>query len=163
MVSGILIIVLSYLFTKLFSASVFFQYFVESVFRVGDIGGTIVLMLPLGYSTAVFINCILLWVYLAKVFPGLTRSLLKTAIQSLSASIFMGFTTYIFLNIFDDIFNLNTLPGIFLQGLCSGLIGIVAGVIILRLLNNPEIIEIWRTLHSKIWKAKPLPVEISEI
>ncbi len=163
LISGVLIIVLAYCFTKLFAWSVIFQYFIESMFRVGDIGGTSVLMLPLGYTVAVIINCILLWIYFAKVFPGFTKSLIKTAIQSLSASIFMGFTAYIFLNVFDDVFNLNTLLGIFLQGLCSGLIGIAAGIVILKLLNNPEISEVWRTLHSKIWKAKPLPVEISEI
>ena len=41
--------------------------------------------------------------------------------------------------------------------------GIIAGIIILNLLKNQEISEIWKTLHHKIWKARPLPVDIAEI
>ncbi len=163
LISGFLIIVLSYLLIQTFTWSAFFQYFIESLFRVTDIRGTVVLMLSLGYSLAVFVNCILLGYYFHKNFPGFIRSLLLTLIQSVSASIFMGFITYLCLNYFSTIFNLNTLLGIFTQGLFSGLIGIVAGVIILKLLNNQEITEVWQTLHSRIWKAKTLPVEISEI
>lgn len=162
-VSGLSIIVLSYLFGLLFDRSAIFQYFIESLFRVSDISGTAILMLPLGYTVAVFVNCILLWRYFSKEFVGFTKNLLLTVFQSFSASVFMGFITYLSLNYFDEVFDLETLAGIFLQGLCSGLIGIVVGVVVLRLLNNKEIVEVWRTLHSKIWKAKPLPVEISEI
>jgi hypothetical protein len=50
-----------------------------------------------------------------------------------------------------------------MQGFLAGLIGIIVGILILNLLKNQEIVEIWKTLHSKIWKAKPLPVDIAEI
>jgi peptidoglycan biosynthesis protein MviN/MurJ (putative lipid II flippase) len=120
-------------------------------------------MLPLGYSLAVFINCLLLWFSFDREFIGFTKSLRATLFHSFSASVIMGGVTYLGLNIFDNIFNLNTLLGIFMQGLCSGIIGIIVGIIIFKLLKNQEIEEIWRTLHHKIWKAKPLPVEIAEI
>jgi hypothetical protein len=75
----------------------------------------------------------------------------------------MGFVSYLSLNIFDDLFNLNTTFGIFMQGFLSGIVGIIAGIIILKLLKNKELEEIWTTLHHKIWKAKPLPADITEI
>ena len=49
------------------------------------------------------------------------------------------------------------------QGFLAGIFGIIVGIIILKLLKNQEIAEIWKTLHHKIWKAKPLPVDIAEI
>ena len=45
----------------------------------------------------------------------------------------------------------------------SGILGIIIGIIILKLLKSRELVEIWKTLHHKIWKAKPLPADIVEI
>lgn len=162
-ISGIFIIVFSYLFIKLFTLSTLFQYFIEALFRVGGIEGTTVLMLPLGYTLAIFINCILLWFYFGKEFVGFTKALRRTIFQSFSASIIMGAVAYLGLNLFDNVFNLNTVFGIFMQGFLAGILGIVGGIIVLNLLNNQEIKEIWKTLHHKIWKAKPLPADIAEI
>ncbi len=162
-ISGALIIGLSYLFIKLFESWSIFQYFIESLFRVSGIEGTQVLMLPLGYTLAVIINCIILWVCFNQEFAGFTKLLKATLFHSFSASVIMGAVTYLGLNIFDNVFNISTTFGIFMQGFLSGIIGITAGIIIFKSLKNQEIEEIWRTLHHKIWKAKPLPVEISEI
>jgi hypothetical protein len=120
-------------------------------------------MLPLAYTLAVLINCIILWWWFGREFTGFTCALTKTLFQTFSASVIMGLATYLGLNIFDNIFNINTLFGIFMQGFLSGIIGIMVGILILKLLKNQEIEEIWKTLHHKIWKAKPLPVDMVEI
>ena len=120
-------------------------------------------MLPLGYTLAVFINCILLWLCFNREFAGFTLVLRKTIFDSFSASVIAGSVSYLGLNIFVNYFDINTAIGIFMQGFLAGIVGIVASVFILKLLNNKEITEIWTTLHHKIWKAKPLPAEISEI
>lgn len=163
LVSGFLIIFLSIMFTKVFVNYSTFKYFIESLFRVSDIAGTSVLMLPLGYTLALMFNCLLLWFWFGTEFKNFTSNISQTFFQSFSASVIMGAGTYMALNVFDNIFDLNTLAGIFFQGLFSGLVGIVCGIIILKLLKNKEIEEIWRTLHHKIWKAKPLPADVLEI
>jgi putative peptidoglycan lipid II flippase len=162
-ISGALIIGLSYFFVNIFSTYPTFQYFIESLFRVTDIAGTAVLMLPLGYTLAVFINCILLWIYFRREFPGFTKALRLTIFHTFSASVIMGAVAYLGLNIFVLFLNINTLFGIFMHGFLSGIVGIIAGIIVLKLLKNKEIEEIWTTLHHKIWKAKPLPADIAEI
>ena len=162
-ISGVFIVVLSYLFVKLFASYLVFQYFIESLFRVSDIQGTSVLMLALGYSLGISINCILLWVCFGRQFSGFTKALRKTLLHTFSASVIMGFVSYLGLNIFDDLFNINTTSGIFMQGFLSGVLGIIAGIIILKLLKNQELEEIWITLHHKIWKAKPMPADIAEM
>jgi len=162
-ISGAFIVILSYLFVNIFNAYPVFQYFIESLFRVSDISGTSVLMLALGYSLGISINCILLWVCFNKEFAGFSKALWGTLLHTFSASVIMGFISYLSLNLFDDLFNLNTTFGIFMQGFLSGILGLIAGIIILKLLKNKELEEIWRTLHHKIWKVKPLPADIAEM
>ena len=75
----------------------------------------------------------------------------------------MGLVAYLSLNIFVNFFDIDTVFGIFMQGFLSGILGVIAGIIILKLMKNQELEEIWTTLHHKIWKAKPLPADIAEI
>lgn len=161
--SGFMIIFFSYGFIKIFKIFPMFRYFIESLLRVDDISGTSVLMLPLGYSLALIAHCVLLGIYFHKDFPDFSRAVTKTLFQIFSASVIMGFVAYIGLNIFDKIFNLNKLMGIFSQGLFSGLIGIFALILTLKILKNKELDEIWKTMHKKIWKAKPIAPDVPEL
>ena len=116
-------------------------------------------MLPLGFSAAQIINAAIFWFYFARRFPTFSPIVSRTFFEVFSTSVIMGFIAYQALNVFDKVFNLNTLLGVFLQGFLSGLVGIVVGVVILILLKNQEIKEVWATLHHKIWKAKIIAPE----
>lgn len=159
--TGILSIGLSFLFMKLFYLAPTFRYFVEHLFRVDDIPGTEVLMLALGFSLAQVINCVMLWRWFEREHPGLSLSLYRTLFQSFAASVIMGFVSYLGLNLFDNIFNLNKVAGIFMQGLCSGLIGIAVFVLVLKLLNSEELAETATTLRKRFWTARPIAPDIS--
>lgn len=161
--SGFMIIFSSYGFIKIFNTFPMFRYFIESLLRVDNISGTSVLMLPLGYSLALIANCVLLGIYFNKDFPDFSKAVTKTLFQTFSASVIMGFVAYLGLNIFDNIFNINKLIGIFSQGLFSGLIAIFALILTLKILKNREVDEIWKTMHKKIWKAKPIVPDVSEL
>jgi len=161
--SGFMVIFLSFVFLKIFNSFDMFRYFIESLLRLDNIPETAVLMLPLGYSLALIGNCVLLGVYFHRDFRDFYKAISKTSFQVFNASIIMGFVTYLGLNIFDDIFNLNKLVGIFSQGLFSGLIGIFVFILTLKLLKNKEIDEIWKTMHRKIWKVKPIAPDVPEL
>ncbi|MFZ2523462.1 MAG: lipid II flippase MurJ [Minisyncoccia bacterium] len=151
-----LLVYISYYLVDIFQTSNTFRYFIEALFKVTDVPGTIVLMLPLGYSIGLFINLIVHWVGFHAHFNSYSGPVFKTLFQVFGASTIMGFVSYVFLEFFGEIFNLNTLPGIFLQGFLSGLLGIASCVIVLYLLKNKELEEVWSTLHKKIWKAKAI-------
>ena len=68
----------------------------------------------------------------------------------------MGFVAYLFLGVFNNVFNLNTLIGIFMQGLCSGIFGIIALIIVLKMLKSPELKETTEAFHQKFWKTRPI-------
>ena len=163
LISAGLVILFAFGLGKLFAGSPTFQYFIESILRVEGIEGTSVLMLPLGYSMALILNAIAFWVMFQKDFKSFSVSLSKTFFQSLSASIIMGFVSYEFLNVFDDLFDIDTFWGIFSQGLFAGIVGIATGVMMLVLLGNKEIGEVWKSLHSKFWRADTVAVEQEEI
>ncbi len=136
------------------------RYFIESLLRVTDVPGTEILMLPLAYSIGSIVNIILLFrIFERDMVGGLYQSVRQTIFQSFSASFLMGFTAYQFLDVFDNIFNINTFLGIFMQGLFSGILGIFVGLLVLKLLGSQELEEIRLALHHKFWRAKAIAPE----
>jgi putative peptidoglycan lipid II flippase len=161
--TGVFTIIFSYAFVRIFNLFLVFRYFIEHLFRVDDLIGTDVLMLALGFSLAQVLNCIVLWVLFERDFKGFSAPLLNTLFQTFSASVIMGFVAYLGLNIFDDLFNINTLVGIFMQGLCSGLLGILAFVIVMKSMKSVELEETIKTLHKKFWKVRPIVPDTREL
>ncbi len=162
---GTLITVASaFLFSTLFSDISILRYFLESLLRVSDIFGTEMLVLPLAYSVGSIVSAGIFWLLFTRHFEKFDLAVTRTFWQSFAGSVFMGFISYGLLGVFDEVFNIHTTLGIFLQGLCAGLGGMIAGAFILYVLGNEEIREIWKTIHHKIWKAKfigPDPTETS--
>jgi putative peptidoglycan lipid II flippase len=156
-----LIILFSYLLVQLFHQSQFFKYFIESLLRVEDLPGAVVLMLPLGFSLGVGINLVVHWIAFEKDFKGYSAPVLRALFQILSASIIMGYVTHILLEVLDNYFNINTFVGIFLQGFLAGIGGIIVGLVLLVVLKNRELRDISATFHKKIWKAKVVPPDTS--
>ena len=151
--SSLSIIVFAFLFSWLFEQYDVFRYFVEHMFRVEDLFGTTVLMLAFSYSLGTMLNAILLMVMFEKDFDKFIHSISKTFWHSLFTSIIMGFVAYRFLTIFGDFLNLNTLQGIFMQGLFSGLAGILSGIFILWIMDNRELKEARKAFNKRVWKS----------
>ena len=116
-------------------------------------------MLPLAYSLAFLINAFLFWYLFQQDFKKFSATLARTFFESLSAAVIMGIAIHLFLDVFDNVFNLDTFLGIFAQGLISGILGIIVGIIVLKLLSNKEIDEVWRSFHNKFWKTKVISSE----
>jgi len=163
LISATLVVLFSFGLIKLFASNSTLQYFVESLLRVEDIEGTSILMLPLGYSFALLINATAFWIMFQKDFKSFSKSLSKTFFQSLSAAILMGFVAHTFLRVFDDLFDIDTFWGIFSQGLFAGIVGIATGILMLVLLGNDEIKEVWKSLHSKFWRVDTIAPEQEEL
>ena len=154
--SSAVIIALSFVLVPLFAKSDMFRYFFEHLFRVNDLVGTSVLMLPLAYTIGMIVNLGLYWVVFNRDFYGFHKTLRHTIRHSFYAAVIMGFVSYLALGLFDNLFDLETLMGVFLQGFLAGLLGIVACVVILKLIGNKEINDIGRSLRSRFWKSRPI-------
>jgi len=156
------IIVASVWFSAVFASSEFFRGFIESLLRVEGISGTEVLVLPLAYSVGMILNAVIIWILFERAFGGFSRPVLATLYHSIAASVVMGVASYIGLNIFDGVFDLSTVIGVFLQGFCAGIVGIAVGILMLKLLGNQEISEVLETLHRKIWRVKVVGPDATE-
>lgn len=153
-ISSVVIALLGYLFTKAFYAFPTFVFFIEELFKVSGQGGTSVLVLALAYSLGVLLNTYLHWHMFERDYPGFTKPVLATLFQSFAASVIMGYVTFVSLRFFNLFFSLDKAWGVFLQGFCAGIVGIIVGIIVLVLLKNKEIREVWDTLHHKFWKSR---------
>lgn len=160
MFSAGLIVVISYALVVFFRNVPLFTYFIESVFKVENIPGTIVLMLPLGYSIGTLVNMVIHWYAFEREYKEYSVSVLKTFFQTISASVIMGYVAYRMLDLFAYVFNMDTLLGIFMQGLSAGIVGIGVWIIILFLLKSHELKDVWATLHKRIWKAKVVAPDV---
>ena len=161
--SSISIIIFAFIFNNLFTNSVMFRYFIESLLKVENIAGTEILVLPLAYSLGCIINFVVQWILIKRDFLPKEDFISKTFFQSLGASFFLGIVTYSSLNILSPIFGTVTFWGVFLQGFISGILGILAGLLILYLLKNEELIDLVRTLKTKFWKTKVVVPENVEL
>ena len=147
----------------MFNTFSFFRDVFESLFRVSGVPGTSVLMLPLAFTLSALIDIIWLWRIFEIDFKGFSVVLKRTLFDSLCASIVMGYVTYLILNISGNLFVFSTGLGVFLQGLIAGVCGICVGILVLYLLKNEEVKEIGVTLHHKIWGAKAVVPEQTEM
>ncbi|MBU0722736.1 oligosaccharide flippase family protein [Patescibacteria group bacterium] len=135
----------------------FFRDFIEILLRVENVPGSNILSLSIAYSAGVFINVFILWWLFKRAFSiGSCAQIQKTFRHSLYGSVIIGFVAYHLLDVFDDIFNLETFWGIFLQGLLAGLGGITIGTLLLIALKNDEIKEIVNAIHNKFWQTKTI-------
>ena len=135
----------------------------ESLFRISFVSGTAVIMLPLAFSAGMLLNAYVLWWLFRREFSISRAALGTTFRQSLYAAVVIGFVSYEALDIFDNVFDINTFLGIFMQGLLSGALGIAAGVLLLRLLGSEEMKEASASLHHKFWRTKPIAPDQGEL
>jgi peptidoglycan biosynthesis protein MviN/MurJ (putative lipid II flippase) len=155
-ISATVIIILGYLGIHYYYHVPLFRYFIEDILRVDGQTGTSVLMLALAYSIGTILNAILHWIVFERTYPGFTRPVLSTMFHSFVASVITGYVAFQGLHLF-SFFPQSKVWGIFMQGFCAGILGLIVGVVILILLKNKELQEVWKALHSKIWKAVVVP------
>lgn len=152
--SAFFLVVLAYFLMKSMGGTSLWRYFIEALLKVDGLSGTSVLMLPFAFSIGVTVNALLHWIDFHQDFPTFTEPVFRTLFQSLSASIIMGFVSYLMLGVFGNFVDMNTAVGVFLQGFLSGISGILVYLFVLILLKSLELAEVWSTFHRKFWKTK---------
>ena len=145
------IVVLAYFLVHEFDTQLFFRYFIESLLRVGDIPGAVVLMLPLAYSIGTLVNAWLHWVDLKRRYLTGLGSLPRTVFESVAASFAVGGVAYLSLNAFSKVFSSLTFLGMLGQALVASVLGALAGFGLLYLLKSETFFEIMNAMRRKFW------------
>ncbi|MBI2023170.1 hypothetical protein HYT01_01225 [Candidatus Giovannonibacteria bacterium] len=132
--------------------------FLGSLLRISDISDIRVIALPLGVLIGNIFNLVFLFLLFKKVFGWYPDDGSRPSfLQVLSASLISGVTAYASLAFFTNFFDLDTFPGIFMQGLFSGLLGLVALIFALWALGNRELFELHASLVSKFSRKEQVP------
>ncbi len=140
-------------FLMLYDNVPLFAHFLDSLLRVDGIEGTRILMLPLGYACGIIVNAFALWIMFRKdYFSEVKTNIKRVGFESVASSMILGFVTYKALSLLDNVFDINTFWGIFLQGFIAGILGLIAWAGILYLLRSRELTEVASALHKKFWK-----------
>jgi putative peptidoglycan lipid II flippase len=165
--STLVTIICAFWFVSIFKSNDFFRLFFESLLRIDGINGSEIVMLPLAYSLGSILNAFLLWLFFKIDFKVENQGgsfLLKSFFQSFAGAFFMGYVTYAFLDVFDNFLDINTFWGILGQGFFAGVLGICSGYVVLRALNNEQMMQIEKVLQTKkFWKTNVLSSGQDEI
>lgn len=144
---------------NIFYAHQGFRLFISALLKVEDLPGTVVLMLPLGFTLGTIINGLVHWIGFERQFRGFSSGIYRTLFESFSASVIMGFFTYTALNVFSAVIDTASLLGILLQGVLAAAVGIASLVAVLYILGSKELAEGWKTIHAKFWRAKVIATD----
>ncbi|NLE07583.1 MAG: murein biosynthesis integral membrane protein MurJ [Parcubacteria group bacterium] len=144
--------VVTALFTTLFYFD-FLSGFVSWLSHFLEIGGIItskIIILPLSFSLGSAFTTLGLWFFLNKKTKDIaSEGILKTALETVLASLVVGFVTFYALRFFSTFFVLDSLINVFGHALASGLTGIAAGVVLLYLVKNRELKEIIKKIRHE--------------
>jgi putative peptidoglycan lipid II flippase len=138
---------------KLYITNVGFQMVLESLFRLENVPGSEVLVLAVAFVLGQFLQLIVLMVVSVRTFAISYQPLLRLSLQAFAASLAGSVTAYGILVFIVDGINQDTFIGISLQGLSAGIGGLIMVVAVYRILRAPELDEIYRSFHSKIFKT----------
>ena len=148
---------------SLFGTSALFRTFIESLLRVDDVPGTVVLVLALGISLGAVIRAALgLW-WIVRDFNLAIESLWRLTMQSFSAAVVGGLAAYLTLQLFVPVVDLETLLGVMAQGGFAGIIGLLAAGATLYVLKNKELAEIVGSFKRHLSRDEVAAVEPSDM
>ncbi len=127
------------------------------VFRIEDVAGGEVLALPLAFSIGMLVNVLLLAYLFTRTFGGSSlRASARTLLQALCGALVIGLVARGTLELTSSYVDLHYTFGVFLQGLTAGVLGIIAGIIVLRCVRSKELEEIRQSLHRHLGRIFPI-------
>jgi putative peptidoglycan lipid II flippase len=147
----------------LFEHYEFVHYFIEALLRVTDIPGTAVLMLALGYACGSIAEFAVSYIFFMRDFTIPRARLQSLAFQSFCASVLGGGVSYLVLVLLGFIITIQTTIGVFLEGLCAGVCGLLTTAAVLWLLKNQELAEAVEAFKRYFKDVPAVALEASEI
>ncbi|MBY0539292.1 hypothetical protein K2P56_02565 [Patescibacteria group bacterium] len=131
----------------------FARNFLESLFRVENVPGTEVLMIPLSYSITIMLAALLFGYLFARRFGWEGRTV-DTLMTSFSASVIGGAAAYATLTLIGPGVPLSTFMGVLTQAVSAFVAGLAAWAATLYLLESREFKEVVAIVSQKL-KGRP--------
>ncbi len=153
--SALFVVVLAFYITSTGDVAAKETGVLASYLRVYGVAGASVLHLALMFSIGSIMNAVVLMVLFERSFGPYLTGLARPALDSLCASLVAGLGAYLALAVLAAIVSMQTVLGVFLQGLGAGLTGLVLWLLVLTALNNREVAIAWDTIESRLRQTSP--------
>ena len=137
-----------------------FIVYIESFLNIQSKVPSLVLLLPLAFSIGQWIQFVLLVLGIGNLKKIFSKQFFVSISQSAIGALVIALVTYMGLQFFSGIFDLNTFIGIASQGFISGVAGIISGALFLIIIGNHEVKTI---LHTRFKRIKKQPVIQPEV
>ncbi|MCX6720672.1 MAG: murein biosynthesis integral membrane protein MurJ [Candidatus Staskawiczbacteria bacterium] len=116
-----------------------FNFFLQSVLRLGGVANIGVIALALAYTITAVLECALLMYMFSRKFSNLnSKEIYDSLYKILIASLVMVVVTFIVRQLLGSIVSLQAFWGIFFQLIVSGSVGVATYAIVTHLLKSPE-------------------------
>jgi putative peptidoglycan lipid II flippase len=143
---------------KLAAAYPFVRYFVEALFRVGDVPGTEVLFIAIGATVGQILMGVVALLTLRTVARNVAGTLVRPMFEGFGAAILGGASAYGVLTFTGTLAPLTRLASVFIEGAVAGIVGLVVAGCVLSLLENQEFRDLVESLKRISTKAlRPSP------
>jgi putative peptidoglycan lipid II flippase len=140
------------------------QMFFATLMRLDSVKGSEVLMLPIGFTTGMLVQVVVMLLVMARTFEMSFDGMWRHFCVSLAASLAGGAVAYLTLAFVVSGVNQDRFVGILLQGITAGVFGLIGTVVTYRLLGSPELHEIYQSLRSRFMTVEqvvaPQPTEV---
>lgn len=127
---------------------------VSQLFRLGDVSGSAVLAIPLGFVVGVLFEFVLMAMAFQRVFVVSWSPLLRPAIVAFCAACAGGVATYGMLQFVVEGVNQTKFIGVFLQAGAAALAGIGMIIATYYVFRSPELSEIYRSFRARLLKTE---------
>lgn len=134
--------------------------FFESLLRIEGVPGSEIVVLGIGYSVAMCVQTSILLVLVMRTFSIPASWFFPSMGRAVVASVVGGFAAYLTLNVFATGINDTAFLGILIQGASGGFVGIGVIIIMYHLLRSPELHEIYKSFHRRIFKTDIVASEV---
>lgn len=151
--SGIVSVVMAFVLRDVYFAHPEMAMTLQNLFRLENVLGAEVLVLAIAFMIGQFIQVIILVLASRKTFAVSYTPLIHLLYQATLAGVAGGLTSYIMLNEIVDGVNQETFIGVLLQGGVAGIAGLVVVITVYKLLGSSELMEIYRSFQTKIFKT----------
>jgi len=146
-------IILAFFFYNIYSSANSFAQYFEVALRIEGVAGAEIAIIALCYSIAMCLQTAVLVFFAVRKFEIPMKWFFPNVGRSLSAALVGALCAYTTLNLFVEGINDTAFLGIFIQGLLGGIAGILGVVLAYHVLRSPELKEIYRAFHSRIFKT----------
>lgn len=153
--------ILSVLFIPNLLSSNFIIY-IETLLKVDIVASSLILVLPIAFTLGQWIQFFLLLFGIGGLKIIFSRQFFVSGFQSTIGASLIALVSYVSLDFFSGVFDLNTFFGIAAQGFLSGILGLAAGFSFLVIIGNKEVTTVLHTGMKKIKKQTILQPEVQE-